>query len=229
MEERSIPRSEMRLYERIGALLWIPVHVLGLPLLLLLLFPEISSSSLNFWTYAVGCSALTLLCLGFLRRDFDRLWEKPLRILGTAGLGFCVLLLVDALLSALFLFILPWNNPNDYALMELLLEDRQRIIVITAILAPILEELMFRGGVFGLLRRKSRAAAYVLCMLLFALYHTWQYALEDPIYWLYLIQYLPAGFLLCLAYERTECIWTPIFLHMLNNGISLMAMLKAGG
>ena len=92
------------------------------------------------------------------------------------------------------------------------------------VLAPVLEELMFRGGVFGLLRRWNRYLAYGLCMLLFAMYHTWQYALTDPIFWLYLLQYLPAGYILCRSYEKTECIWTAILLPMLNNTISLLAL-----
>ena len=97
------------------------------------------------------------------------------------------------------------------------------------LLTPLVEELMFRGGIFGLLRRRSRVLAYAGSILLFAVYHTWQYALTDPRNWLYLLQYLPASFALCRCYEKTESIWTPILFHVLNNGVSLLALSLMGG
>ena len=229
MEENKLPRSEMRRWETVLALLWLPVHVLGLPLLLLLLFPQMSMANVNFWTYALGAAALTLSCLVFLRRDFDRLWERPLYILGQAALGYALLMLANYLLAVVLGPFLPQDNPNNMALMDMVKAERQRIIAISVILAPILEELIFRGGVFGLLRRWNRVLAYGACLLLFGLYHTWQFALSDPIYWLYLIQYLPAGFFLCRSYEKTECIWTSILLHILNNGMSLWLLQMVGG
>ena len=61
-------------------------------------------------------------------------------------------------------------------------------------------------------------------MLLFGLYHVWGYAFADPIYWLYLLQYLPVSWLLCRCYERCNSSWGSIFLHMTLNAVSLSAM-----
>ena len=224
MEEKKLPRSEMRLWQSIAAILWLPMHIYGFPWLLLRLFPGFTVGGLNFWTYAFGAGFLTLLCLGFLRRDFDRLWERPLYILGQALWGFFLLMAANFLLAILLYAFLPQENPNNQTILDLAKTDRGRILAITVVLAPLVEELMFRGGVFGLLRRWNRWLAYGLCVLAFGLYHTWQYALTDPIFWLYMLQYLPAGFLLCRSYEKTECIWTPILLHMLNNTISLLVL-----
>ena len=87
---------------------------------------------------------------------------------------------------------------------------------------------MFRGGVFGLLRRYSRAAAYGASMLLFAVYHIWAFAAGDAAAWLYVLQYLPAGFLLARVYEKTDSIWTGVFLHMTVNGVSMLAVSALG-
>ena len=95
-------------------------------------------------------------------------------------------------------------------------------------LAPIAEEAMFRGGLFALLRRRSRLAAYGVSMLLFALYHVWSFALSDPTAWLYLLQYLPAAFLLAHIYEKTNSLWSAIFLHMTVNGLALLAISALG-
>ena len=224
MEREALPRSQMHPWQSVAALVWIPMHVLGLPLLLVWLFPHMGDTDLNFWIYVIGTGLLTLLCLSFLRRDFDRVWERPGRILAQAFIGLGLMLACNILVSYLFYFLLPEANPNDEAVDELLRADRGKIGAVTVVMAPLLEELMFRGGVFGTLRRWNRAAAYIGCLLLFALLHTWQYALYDPKYLLFILQYLPAGWLLCRCYEKTECIWASILLHVMNNSFALLLL-----
>ena len=224
MEETNLPRSEMRLWQSIPVILWLPMHAWFLPRLLHRLLPDFTLSGLNFWTYAIGAGLLTLLCLGFLRRDFDRIWERPLYILGQILLGYGLLMAANLLVSILVYALMPEANPNNEAILDLAKADRGRILAITIVLAPLLEELIFRGGIFGLLRRWNRWLAYVVCILVFGIYHVWHYALSDPLALLYLLQYLPAGYVLCRSYEKTECIWTSILLHMLNNSISLLAL-----
>ncbi len=230
MEENKLTVSRMSRWESVAAIGWLPLHILGMPLLLFLCFPNMSGANMNFWVYAIGVLTLSLLCVRFLIRDFCRFFEAPGRILGEAMTGIALMLVANiALTWALNPFLPDEANPNNQALLDLARQEWLRIGLATLVLAPILEELMFRGGVFGLLRRWSRPAAYAFCVLLFALYHTWQYALEDPRCWLYMIQYLPAGFLLCFIYDRNECIWASILMHMINNGLSLLIMLYAGG
>ena len=92
------------------------------------------------------------------------------------------------------------------------------------ILAPIVEERLFRAGIFGLIRRKSRLLAYVLSVLLFGLYHVWQSAIFDPRQLVFLLEYIPSSLLLAYVYEQSDSIWGSIFLHMLTNGVSVLAV-----
>ncbi len=233
MEGQGLTRSRMSRRETAAALCWLPMHVFLLPLVLLRLFPGMSDADLNLWVFAVGAAALTLLCLGFLRRDFDRLCERPGLVLLQVFVGFVLMMLggdLVGLLMRLFGDLLkPQENPNNAALAELADRERGKVAAISLFLAPLVEELIFRGGLFGLLRRRSRALAYICGILLFAVYHVWQYALLDPVQWLYLLQYVPAAWALCRVYEKTETIWTPLLLHMLNNGLSLWFMNLLGG
>jgi membrane protease YdiL (CAAX protease family) len=224
MEKNKLPVSRMSKWESIFAIGWLPVHILVLPLLLVLLFPDMSAANLNFWCYVGGGAVLSLLCIRFLFRDFARIFEQPLLIFGQALLGFALMMAANLVLNIFLAPHLPEANPNNEAVMHLARQEWLRIGFITVFAAPLLEELMFRGGVFGLLRRWNRPLAYAVCVLLFAACHTWQYALEDPIYWLYLLQYLPAGILLCWVYDRNECIWASVLMHTINNGVSLLAM-----
>ena len=82
----------------------------------------------------------------------------------------------------------------------------------------------FRAGLFGTLRRRSRLLAYLLSMAAFSIYHVWGYAMSDPTSWFYLLQYLPASYLLCRCYEYCDSIWGSMFFHMLTNYVSIQAL-----
>ena len=84
-------------------------------------------------------------------------------------------------------------------------------------------ESIYIGPIFGVLRQRNRRAAYIVSALCFAIAHVAPYAALSPVYWLYLIQYIPAALLLARCYERSSCIWCSIFFHMLNNGVALSA------
>lgn len=229
MREKSpVFPSRMSRFEAALALGWLPVHVFLLPLLLVRLFPQMDDVDLNFWLYAAGALVLGLCCLPFLRRDFDRLWERPLLVLAQIAIGYVLMLLgsdlVALLMRQLSGLLKPEENPNNAALEALVSRDLGKMQAVAIFLSPLVEELMFRGGIYGLLRRRSRIAASLVCILLFSVYHTWQYALTDPVKWLYLLQYLPASWVLCRCYEKTETIWTPLLFHMINNAVSLWAM-----
>ena len=80
------------------------------------------------------------------------------------------------------------------------------------------------GAVFGGLRPYGRTLAYAVSMLLFSVYHVWGYALQDPVYWIYLLQYLPVSWLLCRCYERCDSIWGSILFHALVNAVSVRVL-----
>ena len=52
-------------------------------------------------------------------------------------------------------------------------------VLIVVFLAPVVEEALFRGYVFGNLREYSRGAAYLVSCLVFALIHVWPFFAES--------------------------------------------------
>lgn len=228
--------SRMSRAETIAALVYLPIHVLLLPWLMTrLLGDSCSSAEINFICYAVGVLYM-LVCAGrFLRRDFDPLCDNLLYILLEViicyglMLGFNLLLngllsLAESLLSNFSAVEFTSANPNNNAVIDMTTQGFGMVEAMAVFLAPIVEELMFRAGLFGLLRRYNRTWAYIISILAFAFYHVWGYALNDPISWLYLLQYIPVTYLLCRCYERSNSIWGSIMLHMLINFISLRAL-----
>ena len=220
--------SRMSKWELIAALLYLPLHVWLLPRLLTMIpaTAELSDLNVNMLVYGIGTGYMLLVLGGFFRREFDPLCDYPVYCVFQIVLSYGMMLAFNMLLGLAMTLILPADqaNPNNAAVMELAGEEFGKTAAIAVFLAPLVEEPIFRGSIFGLIRRINRNAAYAVSMLLFALYHVWGYALQDPFYWVYLLQYLPVSWLLCRCYERCNSIWGSIFLHMMINGISIKVL-----
>jgi membrane protease YdiL (CAAX protease family) len=87
--------------------------------------------------------------------------------------------------------------------------------VLVTVVAPVAEELLFRGFVFPALRNwKGTVPAVVLTGLLFGLLHV----LSSPAYTLVPLSLF--GALLCLVYLKTKSLYPCIALHSINNCIA---------
>lgn len=95
------------------------------------------------------------------------------------------------------------------------------LYILTAIfVAPIYEEMMFRGVLFPyVVKRAGLAPAVVLVSVLFAFMH------------FHLPSFVPLLMLssaLCLAYRHTGSLWTSIGVHMIFNAVSILALNISG-
>lgn len=119
--------------------------------------------------------------------------------------------------------VLPVVNPvyDDYATQFLISPGATTAIVV--LLTPLVEETLFRGLVFGGVRRHSRVLAYLLSVFLFAVYSVWQFAFVwgDWRYFLLAVEYLPAGLALTWCYDNGGSIWNAVFLRMTINAVTL--------
>lgn len=230
MNRRALPpfTSEMTKRERVMALAYIPVHVALLPLLLTWLsvyagvMDEVTA---NVLCYSTGFIYMLIFELRFLRREFDPLCDHLLRCALEIIAGYLLMMVCNYCTSIIILAVLPTaSNPNNGAIMDMASIDLRWVKAMTVFLAPPMEELMFRAGIFGTLRRRSRFTAYAVSALVFSLYHVWAYAITDPINWIYIIQYIPVSLLLARCYERTNSIWCSIFFHMTVNAVSIQAL-----
>ena len=205
-------------------------HVVILPVFLNLyvLFAQYTPDevTVNVVYYALGAAFVLTVLLPLLRRDFDILLDSLGRTLALLVAAYFLnnILSVAALLAMEFLPLT--ENPNQEAIVAMTMTDFRPRFGLTVFLAPRVEESLFRGVVFGSLYRKSRLLAYVGSVGLFCVYHIWQFAAAygDPALLLYAVQYLPVSIALCWLYERTGSVWSPIFLHMLLNGLSVMTI-----
>lgn len=96
--------------------------------------------------------------------------------------------------------------------------DRLSVILIAVVAAPLTEELIFRGCLYGILRQiGGKFVAIAVSSLLFALIHGHAPSLAGLII-------LSVG--LSLLYEKTGSLWAPILLHAAFNGLSIYGTLQ---
>ncbi|MEG0779144.1 MAG: type II CAAX endopeptidase family protein [Oscillospiraceae bacterium] len=119
------------------------------------------------------------------------------------------------------------TNLNDMTISAQMDSAPRTTILIVIFLAPFVEEVLFRGLVFGGIRGRSRAGAYLISCALFAFLHVWQFALvnQDATYFLLMLQYLVPGLVFCWVFEHSGTLWTAIFLHAGINALSVLSML----
>lgn len=130
-------------------------------------------------------------------------------ILGISGLA------VSSILLATLSFFQDTAYLEHIENMELLLGGNKLLVFISVgIVAPIIEEIIFRGLVFRELEKSLNVKAVVVVQaLLFGIYH---FNLAQGVYTVFL------GLVLGLALVWTKSIWAPIIIHMVNNSVSFL-------
>ena len=223
-------RNLMLTREKVAGWIWMPIHVVLLPLLLPSIVYALTGGNLpdtvtmNIWYYMLGLVFLLVTQFRFFRDSYSELTHNFRDALITMLMSWFILMACNVALNLITqLFGSLPTSPNDEAVTEMAHVDMRRMVAVAVILAPIVEEALFRGMIFGSLREKHRVPAYAVSMVLFALYHVWQYAVVaqsfEPL--LSAFAYLPIAFVLAFCYDRSGSIWTSIFFHMFYNALAL--------
>lgn len=232
-------RFPMSHTESIIGWVYVFVHVFAMTYILsalnIYVFPamgfQLSTGNLNLLYYGIGFIFLLTTLFKFMKQSFADLCSNVLDTLIGVGAGYILYILLSyAVSSFLSLFLSDLTNPNSSAVINETRLNPNTMLAIGVLLAPIVEEILFRGVVFGTLRKKSRLLAYVVSSVFFSIYHLWSYLIYsfNPVLLLFLVQYVPAGIVLAWSYERGRNVWCPVFLHMLINYISISIEISFG-
>ena len=214
--------------EIIGGFLYLPLYVVGLGWLLGLLVDALdlrwSAATVNLVYFLINFLVIALVFRRWLIASLASIAHRFWAFVQAIILGFVFYYaLAWALAWLLDLLRLTAANPNDRFLDSLASGNFYLVLVCTVLLAPLVEETLFRGLIFGNLHQKSRLLAYALSALLFAVLHVWQYV--GQVGWvatlLVAVQYVPAGVALGWTYEKSDTIWAPILVHCLINAVSM--------
>ncbi len=215
-----------------GLLCW--VAFLFLPYLLIL-FPFFQENSLqNQFLFDLTVTVLCFLLVLIVFRNFLFRSRVPfLFLLMTCFFGFLGSQAIGNLWGLLLSFLAPFlpetpSNMNQ-ELINSFLENYKGIMILNVVLfTPFIEELLLRGTIFAPLCKRSPFLAYAVSMTVFSALHVTGFIGMQ--HWSLLLfsflQYLPAAFVLCWSYQRSQSIWAPICLHGILNLYSTILILS---
>ena len=186
-----------------------------------------NDAQLNFLYYLLNFSAIVVIFRRFLWLNLERLSMYPAYLFRVVLLGLARYLLLNSLVGTLLVQLDPsYFNANDSAIAEMVRSELTLIAAGTILLVPVAEESLFRGLIFGTLRKKSRIAAYLVSICAFSFVHLIGYFdTYTPMQLLIsFLSYLPAGLCLGWAYEKADTIFAPILIHAAVNAIGIYGM-----
>ena len=133
-----------------------------------------------------------------------------------APIGFVATLLIAGALTALMMAILPgvnWEQAQEVGYSGLYqAHDFILAFICLVILAPLCEEIIFRGWLYGKLRfRMPALPAILIVSLLFGIMHG---------QWNVGVTVFAMSLGMCVLREFTGTIWAGVLLHMIKNGIA---------
>lgn len=212
--------------QMVAGYLYLPFYVallsMGLQYADMLLGLNLTDLQLNACWFVLNALFVFIIFHKFLLRSIRniRFWELVQAVIlgfvfyyaGTWLFGF----LIDLLNIRIVSF-------NDEAVRSLASDNYWVTVVCSVVIAPIVEETLVRGLIFGSIRPKSRIAAYCASMLFFSLMHVWAYLPTEGVVPVLLAaaQYIPASVALGWTYEKANTVWAPIAVHMAVNAISM--------
>ena len=92
--------------------------------------------------------------------------------------------------------------------------------LVMVVLAPLAEELLYRGYLYGKLRQISSAIVTVLVTsVAFGAAHLWTGG-DGPLQWAVAIDTMILSVMLCVLREYTGAIWAGTLVHMIKNGLA---------
>ncbi len=151
--------------------------------------------------------------------------------IGLAPVGFIVYLLLASGLTALFMCF-PWFDAGQAQEIGFSLSlagtDRLIAFITLVVVAPVAEEIIFRGWLYGKLRTRfsdvtsdkvGMILSILLVSLLFGIVH---------LQWNVGVNVFAMSIVLCSLREITGTIYAGILLHMLKNGVAFYALYILG-
>ena len=91
---------------------------------------------------------------------------------------------------------------------------------VLVVFAPVAEELLYRGYLYGKLRKASGViVSIVVTSLAFGAAHLWTGG-DGPLQWAVAIDTMVVSVMMCVLREYTGAIWAGVLVHMIKNGIA---------
>lgn len=205
----------------------------------MILFTILSIFNIDLWLFDGKADTLYSIIMlvvsiyftkDLLLRSINELAENPGKVFKVIISTLPMMLLGSIVLNYLITTFTGQSEAQNQTEIIGLFEQVPYLIIIQALLyAPIVEEIMFRGLVFGGLSKKSMVFAVIVSSSLFGLAHVYNSILSGNFADLWFFPtYALLGYFLNRAYIKSGSIVSSMALHFLNNAIGLLAISAIG-
>lgn len=186
-----------------------------------------TSLLLGLFSSSITIFILVMLYFDDLKKDFDNLKKNKANLLEKSFRIWCIGLVAMACLNIIINNISPNEIANNEEVIRNSIAASPYIMLInTAIMAPLLEELVFRKSFRIVFKNK-----YTFCLIsgiIFGALHVIG-SIENVYDYLYILPYSSLGIALSYMYYKTDNIWCPIIMHSIHNTImTLMNIFLVG-
>ncbi|MGD6845272.1 CPBP family glutamic-type intramembrane protease [Bacillus infantis] len=184
---------------------------------------EVQALSVAYWLVFSFTVAL-ILVLFLLRKEFksketlDRSASSPLASIAWAIAGVFLALFAQSLAANIENLIgIEMGSENTQQIIRII-ETLPLVVIVSSIIGPILEEIVFRKVIFGALhKRMNFFLAALISSVIFAFAH-----LEPE----HVLLYSAMGFTFAFLYVRTKRILVPIFAHVSMNTLVVIIQMN---
>ena len=206
-------------------------------LVTVLVFPLRPSVSAEFAFWGICFAGALFIFRRFLIASAQIPLTPAFTVLKFSLLGYILAFLANLLTNDLIFYFLPrhfyYNETGPHflnickeQLAGFASENFLLATGFTILFVPVVEELLYRGLLFGTLVRKNLPLAYLVSTIVYSMIlivPVWESASMDYLL-LCFIQYLPVNLMFCWIYTRTETILTPILAHIIMNAVSILTL-----
>lgn len=195
-----------------SVLIELPQFVLSLPKLLLKYVNGPIVYILTWMIFIGGYVAVTFILFTYLQRRHPErkiIWRPKGKEINTIIIGFIVMMAAKMIIGS----FITQQTANDAAIEKLFkisVNTSFMMVFMTAIAAPVVEELVFRGFLMDYFFTDQPIFAILLSGLIFGSIH----ASTNFISWL---MYVVMGIILAATYNKKKNLAANISLHFLNN------------
>lgn len=190
----------------------------------------LNPAEINFYVFLVG----TLTVLFFTRKKLKAEWIKfkeyfkkyEFKIIKNYVSSYLVMILINVIL--IYVFKIEDSSANQQAVESILFSSPFMVGIVTIIFAPLLEEIVFRGGLFlGIQSKVGTLPATLISSLSFGLIHVLPQlqVSSNPLEILFIIPYASLGFFMVKSVKDTNSLWGGIGFHFINNLVATLAIL----
>ena len=214
-------------------LAYLPIHAVLLPLLIVEYASSMESTLSPVFAetlyFTVGFVVIVFFLRGFLRRSFDAFLDNIPNGIGILFLAMMIFLVLSQLEAIPVLMLGGDRIPlEDLGLSSITQMEARLFIILGFGVMPVVKETLFRGLVFGSLKSKNTALAYIASTAVYVLCGMWQALflnLPAGHITIIVLSYIPEAVALAWCYDRSGNIWTPIILSALMNAVTLIPFL----